>query len=279
MSSYPTRTVAILSDIHGNLAALRAVMTDIAAQRIVEIVVAGDLVGFGAQSNEVVDLLAERGVALVRGNHEHDYVAPYDADNQQRELWRADPRLAAMCWYLDRLGSKRRVFLATLPLQHWLDPETLVVHGSTRHIRDAVLKQTPVAELDEMFGSTSARLVFVGHTHRPVIRATSRRRIVNVGSVGAPLGGDPLATYAVARRSTEAPGDWIVELRQVRYSVEDAVAAFGNGIGAADPGFAEIMARQLRTGKPYLAGWLRLRAQVPDAELAAALTRYLEENP
>ena len=90
------RTVAILSDIHGNLPALQAVLADVAARGINEIVVGGDLVGFGAQQNAVIDLLLARGAVLVRGNHEQDYVVPY-GDPLIRARWRADPRLVSLC--------------------------------------------------------------------------------------------------------------------------------------------------------------------------------------
>jgi predicted phosphodiesterase len=247
---------------------------DAGARGVAEIVVAGDLVGFGAQPNEVIDLLVSRGVVLIAGNHEQDYVAGYQI-NENRQCWQADPRLAAMCWYLDRLGADRSALLAALPTQHWLDEIALVVHGSTRHIRDGVRAETPEDELDRMFTATTARLVFVGHTHVPVLREMRHRRIVNVGSVGAPLGGDPRATYAITTRCVHVDADWSVDLCRVPYAVEEAIAAYGQGMGAVDPGFAAIMARQLRTGDPYLNGWLRVRARTPGAELDAPLTRYL----
>jgi hypothetical protein len=65
----------------------------------------------------------------------------------------------------------------------------------------------------------------------------------------------------------------------VAYDIEAAIAVYGNGLREADPGFVEIMSRQLRTGRSYLGGWLRLRAGIPDGELPAALERYLAENP
>ncbi len=182
------RTVAILADVHGNLPALEAVLADVDARGIGEIVVAGDLVGFGAGPNAVVDRLVGSGATLIRGNHEADYVGGY-ADPATRAAWRADPGLAGMCWYLDRLGSRRAALLTALPDRHWLDPATLVTHGSPRHIRDSVLTETPAEDLAAMFDAEFPRLTFVGHTHLPVIRAVPWGRVVNVGSVGAPRGG------------------------------------------------------------------------------------------
>ena len=63
------------------------------------------------------------------------------------------------------------------------------------------------------------------------------------------------------------------------YDVEATVAAFGNGLGAADPCFAAVLARQLRTGRSYLSPWLRASEDVPVEELSAALERFLVANP
>jgi hypothetical protein len=65
----------------------------------------------------------------------------------------------------------------------------------------------------------------------------------------------------------------------VEYDVEAAIIAYGDGLRAVDGGFVEIMTRQLRTGRPYLGGWLRVRSAVADADLPAALARYLAEHP
>jgi len=270
------RTVAILADVHGNLPALEAVLADVDARGIDEIVVAGDMVGFGAGPNAVVDRLVGSGATLIRGNHEADYVGGY-ADPATRSAWRADPRLAGMCWYLDRLGSRRAALLTALPDRHWLDPATLVTHGSPRHIRDSVLAETPAEDLAAMFDAEFPRLTFVGHTHLPVIRAVPWGRVVNVGSVGAPLD-DPRATYAVATRTAAtADGDWAVALVRLPYDVEAAIAAYGAGMGTADPTFAALMARQLRTGRRVLRDWFRARTTLAPADWPAALARILTD--
>ena len=271
------RTVAILADVHGNLSALEAVLADIAARRIREVVVAGDLVGFGASPNAVVDRLVDAGATLIRGNHEEDYVGGY-ADPATRAAFRANTDLASMCWYLDRLGHARTALLTALPDRHWLDPATLVVHGSPRHVRDAVRADTPDEELAAMFAPAPPRLTFVGHTHLPLLRDVPWGRVVNVGSVGAPLD-DPRATYAVATRTAAtADGDWAVALVRLSYDVEAAIAAYDAGMGAADPTFAALMACQLRTGRHVLRDWFRARAMFAPAEWPVALARILTDE-
>jgi len=269
--------VAILADVHGNLPALEAVLADVAARGIREVVVAGDLVGFGASPNAVVDRLVGSGATLIRGNHEADYVGGY-ADPAMRVAWRADPDLASMCWYLDRLGPARTARLTALPDRHWLDPATLVIHGSPRHVRDRVLAETPADELAAVFVPAPPRLAFVGHTHLPLLRDVPWGRVVNVGSVGAPLD-DPRATYAVATRTAAtAEGDWAVALVRLSYDVEAAIAAYGAGMGAADPTFAALLACQLRTGRHVLRDWFRARAMFAPADWPAALACFLTDE-
>ncbi len=197
------RSVAILADVHGNLPALEAVLADVAARGIDEVVVAGDLVGFGASPNAVVDRLVDPGATLIRGNHETDYVGGH-ADPATRAAWRANPDLGSLLWYLDRLGDNRAALLAALPDRHWLDPATLITHGSPRHNRDSVTAGTLDADLAAVFGPATPRLAFVGHTHVPLLQSTPWGRVINVGAVGAPLE-DPRAAYAVA---TRAGGGW-----------------------------------------------------------------------
>ncbi len=271
------RAVAILADVHGNLSALEAVLTDVDARGIREVVIAGDLVGFGASPNAVVDRLVAHGATLVLGNHEAEYVGGY-TDPANRAAWRTDPDLASMCWYLDRLGPARTALLTALPDRHWLDPATLVTHGSPRHVRDAVRADTPEDELAAMFAPAPPRLTFVGHTHLPLLRDVPWGRVINVGSVGAPLD-DPRATYAVATRTAAtADGDWAVALVRLSYDVEAAIAAYDAGMGAADPTFAALMACQLRTGRHVLRDWFRARAMFAPAEWPVALARILTDE-
>ena len=86
------RRVAVLADVHGHLVALRAVLADLDALGVNEIVVAGDMVNFGPQSPEVVDLLRERGARLVRGNHEVELGTALGLDGEGLRAALADHR-------------------------------------------------------------------------------------------------------------------------------------------------------------------------------------------
>jgi predicted phosphodiesterase len=269
--------LAVLADVHGNEVALRAVLAEVDRLGVDGIVVAGDVSGFGAAPHTVTDLLRERGARMIRGNHEADYVAPYGTPSMP-ESWTTSPRASTLRWNMELLGPERRAFLAGLPDRLALDDETLVVHGSPRHVRDAVTAKTPVDELEAMYQGESCRLAFCGHSHRPVIRDTPSRRLVNVGSVGLSLGGDNRASYAVIERSGSA--GWEVDLRRLEYDVEAAIRAHdGSGCGDAWPDFLEIYARTLRTARDYLGPCLKLTRDVPDDQYFQAVRDFLEANP
>ena len=267
----------MLADVHGNEVALRAVLDEIDRLGVDGIVVAGDLSGFGAAPHTVTDVLRERGARMIRGNHEKDYVAPYGTPSMPA-WWATSSRTASLRWNMEILGPERCAFLAGLPDRLLIDDETLVVHGSPRHVRDSVMANTPVEELEAMYDGESCRLAFSGHSHRPVIRDTPRRRLVNVGSVGLPLGGDNRASYAVTER--RADGEWEIDLRRVEYDVEAAIRAHDtSGCGEAWPEFLEIYARTLRTARDYLGPCLRMTRDEPDEQFFAAVRAYLEANP
>ena len=275
--------IAIMADVHANLAALRATLADAAAQGATRIVVAGDLVGFGPQPNATVDLLRECGATLVCGNHEQDYVGQY-GQAAIRERWRADRRFASLCWYLDRLGGDRSALLTALPTEHWLDDATLVTHGSPRHIRDGIKAETPDDVLRTMFSASAATVAFVGHTHRQLIRVFGGRTVINVGSVGTPLDGEPRAAYVIATRPADAAtatamGSWTIVPRRVAYDIAETIAAYDNGLRQVAPAFCAVMERQLRTGYSFVGPWLRLSNGLRADQEQAALARFLALPP
>ena len=271
--------IALISDVHGNLVALRAVLAEIDALGIERIVVAGDMVGFGPDPDAVVDLLRERGAEMIRGNHEKDYVAPYDTPSEPPG-WRSDPRVRSMLWSMERLGPARRAFLAGLPDELRLDGETLVVHGSPRHVRDAVLPWTPEPDLAAMFAGVAGRLAFMGHTHRAVLRQVAQWRLVNLGSVGLPIDGNRNASYVVAEpsdRASDAP--WQIQFRRVSYDVEAAIAAYEGGLRDLDSAFVEIIAAELRFAKDFFGPWMRASSRLSAEDLLAAQEEYVRALP
>jgi diadenosine tetraphosphatase ApaH/serine/threonine PP2A family protein phosphatase len=197
---------AILSDIHGNLEALRAVLAD-AAGRADAVLCLGDTVGYGADPLPCVELVAERAQAIVGGNHEYAVTGRMDLRWFNRHA-----RVAAE-WTAERLDDDHRAWLGALPLVCEIADATLV-HASPVQPDDW---DYLVSAEDgfRAFAAFSTRWCFVGHSHLPaawslgssgpdhkagaqtVQQEQGRRYIVNVGSVGQPRDHDPRAAYAV----------------------------------------------------------------------------------
>ena len=294
------RRIAVLSDTHGNLAALQAVLADVDALGIHEIVVAGDIVNFGASSDRVVDLLQERGALPIRGNHETELVVPYHlvSSGRAREedvvalggpaaLFRGH-RFAVARFVNEQLGPERRAYLSQLPDALLFDDLTVVCHGSPRGVRDGVQPTHTAEELRPKLDGTPYVLAFVGHIHQPHMHVIPprdgsdepERRFVNAGSVGMSLDDDPRAAYAVAEHdSGDPPGAWRVTLRRLAYDTAAAVREYDDGLRDVAPEHAECFSRQILTGHHYFGPWVRLSANLPDDQLRASLRRYLDEHP
>ena len=217
---------AILSDIHGNLEALRAVLHD-AATRSDGVLCLGDTVGYGADPEACVELLAERAGSIVAGNHEYGVADRLDL------TWFNRWARAAAEWTRERLDDDHRAYLASLPLVAQLGDATLV-HASPDRPDEWEYLLTAQDGFDA-FGAFTTRLCFVGHSHLagawslgssgPEHRAgpvdleleRGRRYLVNVGSVGQPRDRDPRAAYAIwdVERGT-------IAVRRVVYDVATA---------------------------------------------------------
>ncbi len=151
---------AILSDIHGNLDALQAVLAD-AAPRTDALICLGDVVGYGPDPEPCLELVAERATVLVGGNHEHGVAGLLDLD------WFNDYARAALEWTQTRLDDDHRRYLAALPLRVDVGEATLV-HASPAQPEE----WDYLVSAEDGFGAFAGfttRLCFVGHSHRPAV--------------------------------------------------------------------------------------------------------------
>jgi putative phosphoesterase len=221
--------VAVLADIHGNLPALDAVLSDVGAAGADAIVLNGDI-ATGPMPAETLDRLAGLSgqVIWVRGNADRELAAAFDGA--------LDPDLPAAArvptgYCASRLAARHRDLLADLPLSVTVDVTGLgavrFCHASTRSDTEIVLVDSPVDAYREAFAGSAEQTVLLGHTHMPFDRLADRRRFVNPGSVGMPYGGTgaywALLGPDVALRRTEYDG-----------------AAAGQMFRAAAPGYPDL---------------------------------------
>jgi len=230
---------AVLSDVHGNLEALQAIMADLEARGVEKIVCLGDVVGYGPDPRECVDLLAERCEFCLCGNHDHAvFYEPFNfnlgaerACYWTRQVLENEPKKS--------LRDRRWEFLGSLPVRYEYDG-LLFVHGSPRRPMNEYLFADDVysnpVKLMANFDRLQNVACFVGHTHVPGIFvddpyfespdelaepgiyeiADDDKVIINVGSVGQPRDRDPRASYCVV-------DDGRVEFVRLEYDIEKTV--------------------------------------------------------
>ena len=204
--------VGVIADIHSNFTALKAVLKHM---RVDSLICAGDLVGYAAEPNEVVDMFRKKGIPTVMGNH--DYAA-VTRDVSSFNPWAA----GATLWTADQLRPENAEYLRRLPEHLKLEfrgKRVYVVHGSPRDpLFEYVLPDISNLALAKLTQDIEADVVILAHTHVPMLREVMGKLIVNPGGLGQPRDRDPRASYAVLTIDEEIE----VKHERVEYDVEDA---------------------------------------------------------
>lgn len=239
--------VALISDLHGNALALRAVLAELDALGVDELLCLGDTATLGPRPKEVLEILRARGCPCIVGNHEAflldpDLIASYRTSQAVEH---------AVEWCRDRLDEEDMAFLRGFASELTLDlghgRSLLALHGTTRSHMEDLLATTPADQVDEMLGGARADVVAVGHTHVPMLRQHNGMLLVNPGSVGAPFeahvgGATPRilshAEYAVV--DSDASG---IEVRLKRVPIDPALLLAE--LRETNHPFAGFMAAQL----------------------------------
>jgi predicted phosphodiesterase len=180
--------IALLSDIHGNLVALEAVLAELAQNPPDQILCLGDVVEGGPQPRAVLARLVELGCPIVLGNTDVRMSSPRLDEPRSPIL---PPAYAMELWSIDQLTAADRAFIQTFPLtlSIALDDEQSLLgfHGSPRANTDLLLDTTPEHELAALLGETHATILAGGHSHRQLVRRYRNSLLVNPGSVGLPV--------------------------------------------------------------------------------------------
>jgi predicted phosphodiesterase len=221
---------ALLSDVHANLPALRAVLDDISArQRVDATYHLGDLVGYAPWPNEVVAAIRESGIAGVAGNYDSTVASAYAHCGCRYE----DPRQEALAhesytWTLAHTSPETKSYLAALPFRldirpfggHRAGPTLRLLHGNQSLNTVYVTEDRSdefLVKVGEGVGARPGDVVAFGHTHRPWHREIGDVHFVNTGSVGRPKDGDPRAGYVVLIVNESGVA---VEFERVAYDIE-----------------------------------------------------------
>jgi diadenosine tetraphosphatase ApaH/serine/threonine PP2A family protein phosphatase len=255
--------IAVISDIHANYDALEAVCEELDRLKPEAVICLGDIVGYGPQPEECVDLVRERCIVTLCGNH--DFALIYGANDFSAQARAAIERHRQMMMprphagELDKTRHERWEFLKSLPYRH-VQGDALFVHAAPRNPVIEYLRK-----MDVLLGMTDKVaenlkqvdwLCFIGHTHQPGVITRDmkflevadfngayrpephHKAIINVGSVGQPRDGDWRACFVTIE------DDGVVRYHRVAYDV-DAAARKLVEVAAVD----ETLADRLRKGR------------------------------
>ncbi len=220
------KRIGIFSDIHGNLHALESVLGELDKEDLDYLLCCGDVVGYGGNPNECVEILRERNIPTLAGNHD------YAALGQVDITYFNDIARAAIVWTREELTQDNLGWLKELPLSIEMD-EMLFVHASPQDPENwnyiITMGQARIG-----FQHFQQMICFIGHSHTPFIvennhgelgcpetpRVQCRnncRYLVNVGSVGQPRDRNPEACYTIFDRETRT-----IEIKRIPYDMSGA---------------------------------------------------------
>lgn len=178
--------IALISDIHGNRLALEQVLADIDRNGADEIICLGDVATLGPDPLGAIDLVRDRKLRCVMGNHDEFLLDP----ELIRTYDTVAPIVAAVDWCRDQLRPEDSGFFQRFQRELSVpmgDSTLLLFHGSPRSHMELILATTPASQLDTILDGRRATVMAGGHTHVQMLRQHKGQLIVNAGSVGMPF--------------------------------------------------------------------------------------------
>jgi putative phosphoesterase len=216
--------IAFLSDIHANLPALAAALDSAQRHQANRIVAAGDVVGSGPHPAEVIRILREKRVEVIRGNVERRVLRYRERPKALKKSLKKNSK-GHLAWTAAQLGEADWEWLQSLPPQLLLpvgELQVLVVHGSALSDDDYIYPSVTAEGLRGMLGEARPDMLVCGHSHIPFIKVVGGLRILNCGSVGRPVDGDPRGSYIFADFSRSRPPH--ATIVRFHYPMDDLVA-------------------------------------------------------
>ena len=216
--------IAVFSDVHGNLPALKATLAAIDAEHPDAIWYAGDFVGYGPWPDECVRLIQARADVAISGNYDVK-VLKYPRKAVKWEHSKDARKLAAFRHAYENLAPESLAYLESLPSWQRIpfgEQRVLMIHSAPDSDREGITPDTPAARLEAIAATASAEVILTGHTHRPLVTRACGTLFVNPGSAGRPVDGDTRASFALVTLDESGAQ---AEIRRVTYPVEAVIAA------------------------------------------------------
>jgi putative phosphoesterase len=241
--------IAIIADIHSNLPALQAVLADIATQDIEAILIAGDAINGGPNPRKVLNIIYEQNLAMVIGNHERYVLDTLDSSTGPPPEW------GTSYWTVKQLGQNDLDFVGKLPTSI-ITGDMAIFHASPQNLASSIYPDTADETLAELYGDVGQTVIITAHTHLPFVRHWNGKVIINPGSVGMPLDGNPMPSYVIL---TWIEDRFLIQHRRVNYDLEVLTEYFENSGLFESPQryFAHVFHKQMLTGLAYITPFAR----------------------
>ena len=266
--------LAILSDIHGNLPALDAVISDVESFDVDHVICPGDVISFGPFSRQAAQRVVERGWSVIRGNNEY-FLLDYETSRAPTE-WNDPVQFAPTAWLDRQFDEKLRAMIGcwpdTLNLRFRDAPPIQVFHGGPDSPWDSIYWTMTDAEIEKLLCNVEADYVICGHTHLPMDRQSGKWRVFNPGAVGVPLDGLFSASYMILDGNEHG---WTPTFRRIPFDYEAVFEEFERSGYNNDSGpMGRLVVEVYKTARPLL-GFIRWREK---HRPGAALTYDLVEE-
>ncbi|MDF2883879.1 MAG: metallophosphoesterase [Clostridiaceae bacterium] len=240
--------LAVLSDIHGNLTALNAVLKDINRMGVDKYIIAGDHIVDCPQPNEVLEKIKNLNAYVIKGNREQ-YVIEYHKGMHNE--WNNHKQMAAVLWTHNVLNEQNIKYIDELSEQVNISfPEMddiRVVHGSPFHINEELFPHKHPERLEKTLKGIEESVLICGHTHQAWSKISYNKFIVNPGSVGVPFNKNKFAEYAVL---TWEHNKWTVSQHQVQYNLNELENTFNeSGILQKSRAWSRLTLESIKQGK------------------------------
>jgi putative phosphoesterase len=200
--------MAFVSDIHGNLPALEAAVANAKARGARQVVCAGDLTGYGPFPDEVCRFLEERRIPAIIGNYDQKVIEVAKQGRSAAARMKRKKR-KILLWTVAHLEDWIGGYLGNLPhhltLQVPGGRKLLVVHGSPLSMDDTIYPSITRRGLEAKLEDSEPDILVCGHTHIPFVKRIGGVLVVNCGSAGQPVDGDPRPAYALVNAGQGTP--------------------------------------------------------------------------
>jgi len=294
-----TLRLAFLGDIHGNLPALEAVLSDLDKQAPDAVFLLGDLINRCPWTRDVIDILRQRNWPSVQGNH--DLVLAQLNTPDGSPVFSNRNRFPNMHWTWEQLGPDELSYLLLLPHDLLIEtagaPPLRLFHGIPDNPFAGIVPDADEESVSSQIEMYDEPVLICGHTHQPLDRtikspsspahngfsSQAGQRVLNPGSVGMPYNGDPRAQYLLLDLVQEdGKLAWQPQFQRLHYDFDRVASAFrSSGLLESSGAIAALNLRTIKDGQPWASDyqqWVRNQPHAVRSDPETAVELYLQSH-